>query len=50
MVVFRSLVTSTLRLAATVPMLTQQDQTYLLGGVALWMYVIFYPPSILTLD
>ncbi|PYH28417.1 uncharacterized protein BO87DRAFT_452153 [Aspergillus neoniger CBS 115656] len=34
-----SLVTSTLRLAATVPMLTQQDQTYLLGGVALWINV-----------
>ncbi|OJZ89672.1 hypothetical protein ASPFODRAFT_42955 [Aspergillus luchuensis CBS 106.47] len=34
-----SLVTSTLRLAATVPMLTQEDQTYLLGGVALWINV-----------
>ncbi|PWY83997.1 hypothetical protein BO83DRAFT_449317 [Aspergillus eucalypticola CBS 122712] len=34
-----SLVTSTLRLAATVPMLTQQDQTYLLGAVALWINV-----------
>ncbi|GKZ16878.1 hypothetical protein AbraIFM66951_006371 [Aspergillus brasiliensis] len=34
-----SLVTSTLRLAATVPMLTQDDQTYLFGGVALWINV-----------
>ncbi|PYH75058.1 uncharacterized protein BO88DRAFT_448830 [Aspergillus vadensis CBS 113365] len=32
-------ITSTLRLAATVPMLTQEDQTYLLGAVALWINV-----------
>ncbi|OOF95300.1 hypothetical protein ASPCADRAFT_207784 [Aspergillus carbonarius ITEM 5010] len=34
-----SLVTSILRLSATIPMLTQEDQTYLLGKMALWINV-----------